>query len=297
MLSVLSLVLAASDPRAHVVQHPLVEVGGVTILSNHIIMMVLAGLLIIWLLPAWSRRRAGTDEVGRHVPTGFGNALEFLCDALRTNVFRPQLGAHTDTFTPYLWSVFFFILAMNLLGMIPLGDWTPFLGGGHVLGGTATGNLWVTSTLAIITLVLIVYNGLRVNGMDYIKHFFIGPPGLNVFIAVLEFIGLLAKTFALAMRLFANMIAGHIVLAMLLSFVGAAYAASGLGASIAIAVPVIASSVALNFLELFVAFLQAFIFTFLTAVFIGQAVNIHHDDHHDDEHGHAGEPGATHAAH
>ena len=181
-------------------------------------------------------------------------------------------------------------MRLPLTGLLPLGTLTPFIGGGHVLGGTSTGNIWVTAVLAVCTLFMIVYNGLKIHGMVFVKHFFMGPPGLNVFIAGLEVIGLLAKTFALAMRLFANMVAGHILLAVLLSFVGMSAKALGTGGAIAISIPVIAGSVAITFLELFVAFLQAFIFTFLSAMFIGQAVNIHHD--HEEEHA---EPAVAHA--
>jgi F-type H+-transporting ATPase subunit a len=92
-------------------------------------------------------------------------------------------------------------------------------------------------------------------------------------------VGLVAKTFALAMRLFANMVAGHILLAVLIGFVSSAAVALGTIGAVGIAIPVILGAVAINFLELFVAFLQAFIFTFLTAMFIGQAVNIHHEHH------------------
>ena len=96
----------------------------------------------------------------------------------------------------------------------------------------------------------------------------------------------MAKIFALAVRLFANMIAGHILLAVLLGFILSAAAALGVGGGLGIAVPVVLGSVAINLLELFVAFLQAFIFTFLTTLFIGQSVVFHHDDH--GEHGHEG---------
>ena len=94
-----------------------------------------------------------------------------------------------------------------------------------------------------------------------------------------EIIGLIAKVFALAVRLFANMIAGHILLAVLLSFIMSAGAKSA-GLGLGVAVPVVLGSVAINLLELFVAFLQAFIFTFLTTLFIGMSVVFHHDDHH-----------------
>jgi F-type H+-transporting ATPase subunit a len=109
---------------------------------------------------------------------------------------------------------------------------------------------------------------------------------------VLEVIGLIARTFALTMRLFANMIAGHVLLAVLLGFIGTSWNALGAGVGVTIAVPVVLGSVAINFLELFVAFLQAFIFTFLSAMFIGEAVNIHGAGGHE----HA-ETQAAHAAH
>jgi F-type H+-transporting ATPase subunit a len=284
----IGMLLASGNPLNHVVQHEIVQYGeggfpdglsGFTFLSNHIIMQLVAAALLIYFLPRFVRRRAGTDEIGRLVPHGWGNAIEGLCAALRTHVAQPALGVHTDRFVPYIWSAFFFVLTCIILGMIPLSNWTPFIGGGHVIGGTSTGNIWITGALALSTLFMIVYNGLRTNGMAYVKHFFMGPPGLNAFIALLEVMGLLFKTFALAMRLFANMIAGHILLAILLSFVADAAGALGTGGAIAISVPVILGSVAINMLELFVAFLQAFIFTFLSAMFLGQAVNIHHEHH------------------
>ena len=287
------VLLASSNPLTHVVQHRLVSfdmpgpwpVNHFTLLSNQIIMLLVAAILVVLILPRAVRQRAGSDPVGRFVPRGFGNAVEFICDALRTHVARPALGKYTDQFIPYLWSAFFVILTCNILGLIPLADWTKFIPG-HALGGTATGNIMVTAALAVSTLVMIVYNGLRTHGMGYIKHFFMGPKGLNAFIAVLEVIGLLAKTFALAMRLFANMVAGHILLAVLLSFVGMAFGGLGKTGGVLITIPVLLGSVAINFLELFVAFLQAFIFTFLSAIFIGQAVNIHHDEDeaHEEEH-------------
>jgi F-type H+-transporting ATPase subunit a len=183
----------------------------------------------------------------------------------------------------------------NLLGFIPLGEIIGLLSGGKLAhyGGTATGNVWVTGTLAVCTLTMIVVNGLRINGLAYVKHFFMGPFPINILIAVCEIIGLGAKSFALAVRLFANMCAGHILLAVLLSFIAMAGAA-GTGVGLAIAVPVVLGSVAIYMLEIFVAFLQAFIFTFLSCVFIGMAVNIHHEDH-EESHGHEPEAHEAHA--
>lgn len=277
------MLLAAKDPLTHVVQHPVLEPGGVLLLSNHIIMQIIAAALLIIFIPRFAKTRAGDDDVGRLVPKGWGNAIEGMCEALRTHVARPALGQYTDQFMPYIWSAFFFVLTCNVLGMIPLADWTFFIGGGHVIGGTSTGNIWVTATLACCTLFMIVFNGFRLHGMEYAKHFLMGPPGLNIFIAFLEIVGLLAKTFALTVRLFANMVAGHVMLAVIIGFVSSAMAAYGALGAAGVSIPVILGAVALNFLELFVAFLQAFIFTFLSAMFIGQAVNLHHEDEHEHE--------------
>ena len=145
--------------------------------------------------------------------------------------------------------------------------------------GTPTGNIYVTGTLAATTLIMIVFNGLHINGFGYVKHFFMGPFPINLLIALLEVIGLFAKSFALAVRLFANMVAGHTLLAVLLMFIAMAFSAGAVTGSL-VAIPVVLGSVAINALELFVAFLQAFIFTFLSCVFIGQAVNIPHENGH-----------------
>jgi F-type H+-transporting ATPase subunit a len=248
-------------------------------------MQVVAAILIFLVIPVAVRKRAGSDEISRLVPRGFGNAIEGLCQTLRDQFFRPNLGKYTDTFTPYLWSTFFFVFACNILGMIPLSDWFSAEVFQHQIGGTSTGNLFVTGTLAFCTLVMIVSSGLRYHGMAYVKHFFMGPWYLSWFIGVLEILGLGFKAMALAVRLFANMLAGHILLAVLLGFVAEGFGRSATEGTL-IGIAVIGGSVAIYFLEIFVAFLHAFIFTVLTAVFIGLAVNIHHEDH-DDEHAHA----------
>lgn len=285
----------ASNPLDHVVQHPLktAEVepgmltpqGEITLLSDHIAMMILAGLLLMIFLPRMVRRRQGEDEVGRLVPKGSANFIETVCQYLRAEVAEPALGPYTDRFIKYIWTTFFFILTLNLLGLLPLGVITPLAFGAHI-GGTATANIWVTGTLAILSMLLWVYNGLRIGGMDYIAHFNPGPWWLAPLLVPLELIGLVAKTFSLAVRLFANMIAGHVLLAVLLSFILSAGTAKGTAVGLGIAVPVVAGSVAINLLEIFVAFLQAFIFTFLTALFLGMSVVFHHGDEHGEAHAH-----------
>ena len=279
---------ASGNPLEHVVQHPLVTTEGhfgpltpegkITLFSDQISMMVLAALLLAFVLPALLRKKRTKDPVEHMVPSGFANFVEVVCQYLRTTVAEPVLGKHTDRFIKFVWSLFFLVLTINLLGMLPIPAISS-LAGVH-LGGTATANIFVTGTLAVMTFLMIVINGLRLGGMAYIKHFNPGPWWMAPLLVPIEIIGLLAKCVALAIRLFANMVAGHLVLAVLLSFIlsaGAKSATMGLG----VAVPVVAASVALTCLELMVAGLQAFIFTFLTTLFIGMAVNVHHDDHHE----------------
>ena len=152
------------------------------------------------------------------------------------------------------------MLTVNILGLLPIPVVSNLFG--IHLGGAATGNIWMTATLAVMTMVMMVLNGLRLGGKAYLAHFCPGPLWMAPLLVPVEIIGLIAKVFALAVRLFANMIAGHILLAVLLSFIMAAGVKStGLG--LGVGVLVVAGSVAINFLELFVAFLQAFTLTFL----------------------------------
>lgn len=275
----------AENPLEHVVQHTLASrpadwgfltpSGLITLLSDQIVMMLVAAALLILFVPAMVRRRRGDDEVGRHVPARGGNMLETICQYLRKDIAEPMLGEYTDRFIPYIWSIFFFILTINLLGLLPVAPLAA-LGGLHI-GGTATANIWVTATLAILTMLMMVVNGIRLGGKHYFAHFNPGPWWLAPLLIPVEIIGLISKIFALAVRLFANMVAGHIMLAVLLSFIlsaGAASVAMGLG----IAVPVVIGSVAITFLEILVACLHAFIFTVLTTIFIGQSVVFHHED-------------------
>lgn len=275
----------AENPLEHVVQHTLAARpadwgfltpnGLITLLSDQIVMMLVAAALLVLFVPAWVRRRRSADEVDRHVPARGGNMLEAVCQYLRKNIAEPMLGEHTDRFIPYIWSVFFFILTVNLLGLLPIA---PLAGlfGLHI-GGTATANIWVTATLAILTMLMMVINGIRFGGKHYLAHFNPGPWWLAPLLIPVEIIGLVSKIFALAVRLFANMVAGHIMLAVLLGFIVSAFAASAV-MGFGIAVPVVIGSVAITFLEILVAFLHAFIFTVLTTIFIGQSVLFHHDE-------------------
>jgi F-type H+-transporting ATPase subunit a len=295
------------SPLEHIVQHPLIErpaslgpltpQGKITLFSDQIAMIALAGVLLIAIIPMMVRKRRGGDAVSALVPTGGANMIEAICAYIRKEVAEPALHEHTDRFIKYIWSVFFFVLTVNILGLLPI----PSVSGlfGVHLGGTATGNIWMTATLAILTMIMMVVNGLRLGGKAYLAHFCPGPIVMAPLLVPVEIMGLFAKVFALAVRLFANMIAGHILLAVLLSFIMAAGAKStGLG--LGIGAIVVLGSVAINLLELFVAFLQAFIFTFLTTLFIGMSVVLHHDEHHEghehgDAHAHGHEAAAAHS--
>lgn len=291
----LAMLLAGDNPLTHVVPHPLLQreadlgvltpEGKITLLSDQITMMIVAGVLLIVFIPLFVRKRRGQDAIGRLVPAGFGNFVEAICQYLRKDVAGPALQEHTDRFIKYIWSVFFFILTINLLGLVPIAAVSPLFG--LHLGGTATGNIWVTATLAILTMGMMVVNGLRLGGRHYLAHFCPGPLWLAPLLVPVEIIGLVARIFALTVRLFANMIAGHILLAVLLSFILTAGTAMGTAGGLGVAIPVVLASVAITMLEIFVAFLQAFIFTFLTALFIGQSVVFHHGEEHGAHHGEA----------
>ena len=269
------LAFLIANPLEHIVRHPMIQRNGFTLLDSHIVMLMLAAVLLIALLPIWVRRRRGTDEVGALVPAGAGNAIEAICEYLRNEVARPNLHQYTDRFIKFIWTVFFFVFAVNLLGLLPLSGIKLF--GAHI-GGAATANPWITGALVLVTLGMVVVNGFRLGGKHFVAHFSPGPIWLSWLLIPIEIIGFFSRFFALLIRLCANMIAGHVLLAVLVSFIlsaGVKSIATGLG----VAVPVVLGSVAITLLELFVALLHAFIFTFLTTLFIGQAVIFHHDSH------------------
>jgi F-type H+-transporting ATPase subunit a len=230
--------------------------------TRHLVYMVLAAVLVALIFIPSARIIAKRQAQGRP-PRGFPGAMEAIALWVRQEVVLPNVGHHGEGYAPFLLTVFFFILAMNLLGLLP---W----------GATATSNIAVTAALALMSFVVIEVTGMRSLGFKgYMKTIFYLPPGLPggvggsllkvLLLAVMtpiEIIGKLAKPFALAVRLFANMTSGHVlVLALLgLTFLFRSYYV-GIGASL------LATGVML--LEVFVAFLQAFVFTLLTAVFIG----------------------------
>jgi F-type H+-transporting ATPase subunit a len=212
------------------------------------------------------------------VPRGLRNAVESVLQALREGVARPSLHEATDRFMPLLWTIFFLILIANLLGALPI---TPLLtiitGAPSHFGGTATSDISITLGLALCAFLAIHVGGVREQGfVHYVKNFAPHVPWpLLLLLVPLEILAAFVKPFALCIRLFANMIAGHIVLAILLGF--SSVLAQGVsGGSIGITVASVLGATAISLLELFVAFLQAYIFTFLTTLFIGMAVHPEH---------------------
>lgn len=297
MLSLFTL--AADNPLGHVVDKPLLGGGeGPVWLSLHMVTMFFATFVTLWVLSRAARAiSTGPESEGssRYITKGpLGQMVEVFCLYLRDQVVRPQLGHHTDKYIPYLWTIFFFILVNNLLGLIPLLDLQHLVGllffnDSHwaVVGGTATGNIAVTGALALIAFIVIQAHGIRENGLGgYFKHYTGGAPvALWPIMVPVEILGTFIKPFALAIRLFANMVAGHTLLATLLMFTKMAFDGLGVFGGAPITIVAVLASIAITFLELFVAFLQAYVFMFLVTVFIAQLS--HHGDHgHEHDHGH-----------
>jgi F-type H+-transporting ATPase subunit a len=276
-LPTLSPLAAGDDPLEHILPHALPwHVGPVT-LTNHLVMLGVAGILMLLLFPLAARSRS-------RVPSGLRNLVESVLQYIREQVARPSLHEATDRYVPFLWTVFFLVLFSNLLGLLPIDPIvTAVLGhpleiGGHPahFGGTPTGNISITAGLAVCSFLLIQIGGVREQGLAYFKHFAPPVPWPLLFLLVpLEILGAFVKPFALAIRLFANMIAGHIVLAVVIGFT--TLLASGLtGLSVPVSLVSVVGAVALGLLEVFVAFLQAYIFTYLTTLFVGMAVHPEH---------------------
>jgi F-type H+-transporting ATPase subunit a len=253
----------------HVLPHTVLKVGSYAV-PNHLVMLLVSAVLLVILMPI-AARATGV------VPKGLRNFVEAILQYIREDVARPILGERTDSFAPFLWTMFWLILTANLLGMVPLGEAAGTLDArlAH-LGGTATGNLSITAALAICSFFFIHACGIREQGFfDYLKNLAPHVPWPVLFLLYpLELLGALVKAFALAIRLFANMIAGHIVIASLLGFamVGLKMGGGGYG----ITLVSVLGSVAMGLLEVFVAFLQAYVFTFLTTLFVGMAVHPEH---------------------
>ena len=232
-------------------------------LTKNVVQMILALTILVLLMTGIARKyKKGLGVTS--APKGWQNVLEPVITFVRDDVAKPNLGHKWQKYLPYLLTVFFFILINNLFGLIP--------GSANVTGNTA-----FTLVLGVISLVVILFSTNR----HFWGHIF-WPPGVPIGVKIIlipvEVAGvLIIKPAALIIRLFANMVAGHIIILSFISLIfifGAMNTAAGWGFS-----PIsILFTVFIYFIELLVAFIQAFIFTNLTAVFIGQSFEGGHDD-------------------
>jgi F-type H+-transporting ATPase subunit a len=244
-----------------------IHVGGMTIdmgPTKHSVWLLISAIVVaVLLVSAAAAHRRHSHAVGH--PRGFAAGVEALVLYLRNEVYLPALGGHGgERYAPFCLTLFFFILVCNLFGLMPYGS-------------TATGNLAVTGALALITFFVIEIAGMRALGKGYINTIVYWPHdmglgmklGLTLILTPIEIISKFTKPFALTIRLFANMVAGHVII---LSLVGLIFLFGW-----AVAIPVLGMSMFIMFLEtLIVVPIQAFIFSLLAAVFIGQIREAHH---------------------
>ncbi|MEM7418049.1 MAG: F0F1 ATP synthase subunit A [Gemmatimonadota bacterium] len=248
-----------------------IHLGPLTIdlsITKHVFFLLLAAFICVALFVPIGRamRSKGTDKA----PSGLANAMEALVVYFRDDVVRRNISHGADAYTGYILTLFFFILFMNLLGLVPFG-------------ATATGNFMVTGALALVTFIVTEISGMRTLGFaGYMRTIFFAPPGMGpvgtalmlVILTPVEFLGKLTKPFALMIRLFANMLAGH---TLVLSILGLIFMFAGGSAIVTggVTVASIALVSAIMVLEVFVAFLQAYIFALLSSVFIGMIQHAH----------------------
>jgi F-type H+-transporting ATPase subunit a len=221
-------------------------------ITKHVVMMWIVSAILLTVFTVAAR------QVTRPVPGRLRNMLEVMIVYIRDEVGRKAIGKGHEHYTGYLLTTFFFILTCNLLGLIP----------GMA---TATGNISVTATMAILAFIMYQYSGIRIHG--FVQHYKnLVPSGLPMWLVpmmfVLEFLSLFIRAFALCVRLFANMMAGHVVI---LAFISLIFI---LGA---VSIPVaIGFALFVHLLEVLIGVLQAYIFTMLTASFIGMSAHPAH---------------------
>ncbi len=233
-------------------------------LTRNVVQLFIALILLVWIMTGIAgkyRRGEGTKQA----PKGLQNAIEPVITFVRDEVAKPNLGKKHQKYLPYLLTVFFFILINNLFGLMP--------GSANV-----TGNIAFTAMLGIISFFVILFS----TNIHFWKHIFWPPVphAVKPILVPVELLGVFTKPFALIIRLFANMTAGHVIMLSFICLIfifGEMSKALGYGASPLFIVLV----VFIYMIEILVAFIQAFIFTNLTAVFIGQAFE---EAHHEEEH-------------
>ena len=237
------------------------HIGGFTLdlsVTKHVFFLVLGGILL-FVASVYAARSYKKNPV----PRGFVNLMELIIVFLRDEVVLPNMGPAGLKYMPYLLTTFFYILIMNLSGLVPYG-------------ATATGNIMVTTGLAIIAFFMIQISAIKAKGLKhYLAELTGGTPWFLWLIMVpIEILGLFTKPFALCMRLFANMTGGHIVI---LSLFGLIF----MFRSFVVAPVSLLFVVGIYMLELFVALLQAYVFTMLTSLFMGLGMqNENHEESH-----------------
>jgi F-type H+-transporting ATPase subunit a len=227
-------------------------------ITKNVFMMMLSVIILLWVFLGLAR---AYKKMGISEPKGLMAFIEPVIVFIEEDVAIPNIGEDKYfRYMPYLLTIFFFILLNNLLGLIPI---FPF-------GANVTGNIALTMVLAIFTFVITTFSGNK----SYWQHIF-NTPGVPVWLAPImipvEIIGMFTKPFALMVRLFANITAGHIIVLSLISMIF-------IFKSIFMSVPSLVMVIFMDFIELLVAFLQAYIFTLLSALFIGLAMPEHHHD-------------------
>ncbi|MDO8666069.1 MAG: F0F1 ATP synthase subunit A [Gemmatimonadales bacterium] len=250
----------------HLPQWDPIHIGGMAIdlsPTKHVVFMIFAAFLV-WLVMFTTGRVLKKQRAAGHPPRGLASMFEAMVLFVRNEIAVANIGHGGEKFAPYIMTLFFFILTMNLLGLMP---W----------GATPTGNLAVTGALALTAFLTIEIGGMRALGpKGYLKTIVFSPPGttgvtkilLTLIMIPVELIGKIVKPFALMLRLFANMTAGHFVILSLLGLIflfGSAPAPIRWG----VAGGSVFFVLFMMSLELLVAFLQAYIFALLTSVFIG----------------------------
>ena len=226
-------------------------------ITKNVFMMMLSVIILLWLFLGLARsyKKSGVSE-----PKGLQGFLEPVIVFIEEDIAIPNIGEKYHRYMPYLLTVFFFILTNNLMGLIPF---FPF-------GANVTGNIAVTMVLAVFTFLITQFSGNR----GYWQHIF-NTPGVPVWLSPImipvEIIGIFTKPFALMVRLFANITAGHIIVLSLVSMIF-------IFKSVFMAVPSLVMVLFMDCIEILVAFLQAYIFTLLSALFIGLAMPEHHHD-------------------
>lgn len=240
-----------------------------SITKNVVTLFVVVGLMLLIFLNVAKTYKKRVGQTTK----GMQSLFEPLIVFVRDDIAKPSIGKKYERYMPFLLTVFFFIWIANMLGLIPV-----FPGGANL-----TGNIAVTATLAGLTFIITTFSANR----HYWRHIFAMPGipiGILVILTPIEIMGMFLKPIVLTIRLFANILAGHIIALSFYSLIFIfAKGGENMGAGIGVSVGSVAFTVFMSVLELLVAFLQAYVFTMLSAIYFGSAIEEHH---HGEEQGH-----------